>query len=154
MTKFFSRKKAAILALAVPVAMGLPVQVLAQDGEIEEVIITGTRVADRSAADSTVPVDVISGADFRDTGSTDIQDMLRTAVPSYDVNAQPISDAASIIRPANLRGLSPDNTLVLVNGKRRHRGAGSSLRLQLRQSRTEMTHHREGPLLALKRVTE
>ena len=123
MNKFFSRKKAAILALAVPVAMGLPVQVLAQDGEIEEVIITGTRVADRSAADSTVPVDVISGADFRDTGSTDIQDMLRTAVPSYDVNAQPISDAASIIRPANLRGLSPDNTLVLVNGKRRHRGS-------------------------------
>ena len=119
MNKFFSRKKAAILALAVPVAMGLPVQVLAQDGEIEEVIITGTRVADRSAADSTVPVDVISGADFRDTGSTDIQDMLRTAVPSYDVNAQPISDAASIIRPANLRGLSPDNTLVLVNGPAR-----------------------------------
>ena len=51
MTKFFSRKKATILALAVPVAMGLPVQVLAQDGEIEEVIITGTRVADRSAED-------------------------------------------------------------------------------------------------------
>ena len=123
MTKFFSRKKAAILALAVPVAMGLPVQVLAQDGEIEEVIITGTRVADRSAADSPVPVDVISGSDFRDTASTDIQDMLRTSVPSYDVNAQPISDAATIVRPANLRGLSPDNTLVLVNGKRRHRGS-------------------------------
>ena len=52
MNKFFSRKKAAILALAVPVAMGLPVQVLAQDGEIEEVIITGTRVADRSAQKS------------------------------------------------------------------------------------------------------
>ncbi|HAB77409.1 MAG TPA: TonB-dependent receptor [Gammaproteobacteria bacterium] len=123
MNKFFSRKKAAILALAVPVAMGLPVQVLAQDGEIEEVIITGTRVADRSAADSPVPVDVISGSDFRDTASTDIQDMLRTSVPSYDVNAQPISDAATIVRPANLRGLSPDNTLVLVNGKRRHRGS-------------------------------
>ena len=49
--------------------------------------------------------------------------MLRTSVPSYDVNAQPISDAATIVRPANLRGLSPDNTLVLVNGKRRHRGS-------------------------------
>lgn len=123
MNRFFPRKKLAVLALAVPVAMGLPLQASAQDGELEEVIITGTRVADRSAADSPVPVDVISGSDFRATASTDVQDMLRTAVPSYDVNAQPISDAATIIRPANLRGLSPDNTLVLINGKRRHRGS-------------------------------
>ena len=123
MNTYFPRKKLAMLALAVPVAMGLPLQVSAQDGELEEVIITGTRVADRSAADSPVPVDVISGSDFRATASTDVQDMLRTAVPSYDVNAQPISDAATIIRPANLRGLSPDNTLVLINGKRRHRGS-------------------------------
>jgi len=120
---YFPRKKLAMLALAVPVAMGLPMQVAAQDGELEEVIITGTRVADRSAADSPVPVDVISGSEFRDNASTDIQEMLRTSVPSYDVNAQPISDAATIVRPANLRGLSPDNTLVLVNGKRRHRGS-------------------------------
>lgn len=112
-----------MLALAVPIAMGLPLQASAQDADLEEVIITGTRVADRSAADSPVPVDVISGSDFRATASTDVQDMLRTAVPSYDVNAQPISDAATIIRPANLRGLSPDNTLVLINGKRRHRGS-------------------------------
>ena len=123
MNIFFPRKKLAMLALAVPVAMGLPMQVAAQDGELEEVIITGTRVADRSAADSPVPVDVISGSEFRDNASTDIQEMLRTSVPSYDVNAQPISDAATIVRPANLRGLSPDNTLVLVNGKRRHRGS-------------------------------
>ena len=123
MNIFSPRKKLAMLALAFPVAMGLPMQVAAQDGELEEVIITGTRVADRSAADSPVPVDVISGSEFRDNASTDIQEMLRTSVPSYDVNAQPISDAATIVRPANLRGLSPDNTLVLVNGKRRHRGS-------------------------------
>ena len=123
MTNILSKKKAAILALAVPLAMGLPVQAFAQDGEIEEVIITGTRVADRSAADSPVPVDVISGSEFRDNASTDVQDMLRTAVPSFDVNTQPISDAATISRPANVRGLSPDNVLVLVNGKRRHRGS-------------------------------
>jgi iron complex outermembrane receptor protein len=95
---YFPRKKLAMLALAVPVAMGLPLQVSAQDGELEEVIITGTRVADRSAADSPVPVDVISGSEFRDNGSTDIQDMLRTSVPSFDVNTQPISDAATIVR--------------------------------------------------------
>jgi len=120
---FFPRKKLAILALAVPVALGLPLQAAAQDSDLEEVIVTGTRVADRSAADSPVPVDVITGSEFRNNGSTDIQDMLRTSVPSFDVNAQPISDAATIVRPANLRGLSPDNTLVLVNGKRRHRGS-------------------------------
>ena len=123
MNIFSPRKKLAMLALAVPVAMGLPMQVAAQDGELEEVIITGTRVADRSAADSPVPVDVISGSEFRDVASTDVQDMLRTSVPSFDVNTQPISDAATISRPANVRGLSPDNVLVLVNGKRRHRGS-------------------------------
>ena len=49
--------------------------------------------------------------------------MIRTLVPSFNVNTQPISDAATLIRPANLRGLPPDNMLVLVNGKRRHRGS-------------------------------
>ena len=93
------------------------------DDVIEEVVVTGTRRAARSAADTTAPVDVITGEDFRRNAATDVQDLLRTAVPAYNVNAQPISDAATISRPANLRGLSPDNTLVLVNGKRRHRGS-------------------------------
>ena len=111
--------RASVLALAVTAAHS----VIAQDADLEEVIITGTRLADRSAADSPVPVDVISGSDMRVNGSTDIQDMLRTQVPSFDINTQPISDAATISRPPNLRGLSPDNVLVLVNGKRRHRGS-------------------------------
>lgn len=89
----------------------------------DEIISTGTRRKARSAADTPAPVDVISGAEFVNNASSDIGDLLRTVVPSYNVNAQPISDAASIIRPANLRGLSPDNTLVLLNGKRRHRGS-------------------------------
>lgn len=107
---------AALMAGAAPAA-------LAQDQLTEEVIVTGTRMVGRSAADSPVPVDVISGADFRVNGSTDVQDMLRTQAPSFNVNAQPISDAATIVRPPNLRGLSPDNVLVMVNGKRRHRGS-------------------------------
>jgi len=107
------------LALAVTLAQSA----IAQDEGLEEVIVTGTRLADRSASDSPVPVDVISGNDMRVNGSTDLQDMLRTQVPSFDINTQPISDAATIVRPANLRGLSPDNVLVLVNGKRRHRGS-------------------------------
>ncbi|NNC35846.1 MAG: TonB-dependent receptor [Hyphomonadaceae bacterium] len=89
----------------------------------DEIITTGTRRKARSAADTPAPVDVISGLEFTQNAANDVQDLLRTAVPSYNVNTQPISDAASIVRPANLRGLSPDNTLVLLNGKRRHRGA-------------------------------
>jgi iron complex outermembrane receptor protein len=116
-----SKLALAVAAQAGLLAAGVPT-VFAQD-TVEEVIVTGTRMADRSAADSPVPVDVISGADFRTNSSTDVQDMLRTQVPSFDINTQPISDAATIVRPPNLRGLSPDNVLVLVNGKRRHRGS-------------------------------
>lgn len=117
------RKLALAVAAQTALMAGLAPAALAQEEGLEEVIVTGTRLADRSAADSPVPVDVISGGDFRINGSTDVQDMLRTQVPSFDVNAQPISDAATIVRPPNLRGLSPDNVLVLVNGKRRHRGS-------------------------------
>ncbi|MGB3457279.1 MAG: TonB-dependent receptor [Litorimonas sp.] len=89
----------------------------------DEVVTIGTRRVARSAADTPAPVDVISAVELRSTASTDVQTLLRTAVPSFNVATQPISDTATIIRPANLRGLSPDQTLVLVNGKRRHRSA-------------------------------
>ena len=91
--------------------------------EVEEVVVTGTRREARSIGDSPAPVDVISGSDFVNQGSGDLQDMIRTLVPSFNVNTQPISDAATLVRPANLRGLPPDDMLVLTNGKRRHRGA-------------------------------
>ncbi len=94
----------------------------AQNAE-DEVIAVGTRRSARSAADTVAPVDVISGVEFTQNSSTDVQDLLRTSVPSFNVNRQAINDASTISRPANLRGLSPDNTLVLVNGKRRHRGS-------------------------------
>jgi iron complex outermembrane receptor protein len=96
---------------------------LAQDatGDIEEIVTVGTRRQARSATDSLVPVDVISGDEFVNMGYADLDDMLRTTVPSYNVDRFPISDAATLVRPATLRGLPPDNILVLVNGKRRHR---------------------------------
>ncbi|WP_460803994.1 TonB-dependent receptor plug domain-containing protein [Microbulbifer agarilyticus] len=98
--------------------------VVAEESEIiEEVITIGTRVEGRSAADSAVPIDIITGEDFVNQGDSDLNSLLRNIVPSYNVNTQPISDAASLVRPANLRGLAPDHTLVLVNGKRRHRAA-------------------------------
>ena len=91
--------------------------------QIEEVVVVGSRRRDRSAADSPVPVDVIGGDDFLAHGNTDMDDLLAALVPSYNVAQEPISDAATFIRPATLRSLPPDATLVLVNGKRRHRAA-------------------------------
>ena len=102
---------------------GLPPSLAyAQDDE-EAVVVTGTRRAERSAADTPAPVDVIGSAELLNQADSDLSDIIRTSVPSYNVNTQPISDAATLIRPANLRGLPPDNTLILVNSKRRHRAA-------------------------------
>ena len=92
-------------------------------GPLEEVVVVGSRRRDRSASDSPVPVDVIGGDDFLAHGSSDLDDVLSALVPSYNVAQEPISDAATLIRPATLRSLPPDAVLVLVNGKRRHRAA-------------------------------
>ena len=89
----------------------------------EAIVVVGTRTQGRTVAQSPVPVDVISSVELMSQGDNDLINRLRTVVPSYNAGAQPISDAATIVRPVNLRGLAPDHTLVLVNGKRRHRAA-------------------------------
>ena len=89
----------------------------------EVIVVVGTRAQPRTVTNSIVPIDVISSADLARQGAIDVADQLRTVVPSFNVNPQPVGDAARIIRPANLRGMAPDHTLVLVNGKRRHRAA-------------------------------
>ncbi len=117
-----------VLCLAVPV--------VAQEGdnqneseaeepqEFEEtIVVVGTRTEGRTVTASPVPVDVIPEVELVSQGNNDLTNRIRTVVPSYNVGTQPISDAATLIRPANLRGLAPDHTLVLVNGKRRHRAA-------------------------------
>ena len=89
----------------------------------QELVVVGTRAEARTVTESLVPVDVIVAEEFAQQGAPDLLSQLRNVVPSFNVNRQPIADAATIIRPANLRNLAPDHTLVLVNGKRRHRGA-------------------------------
>ena len=89
----------------------------------ERVVVVGTRAQPRSITESTVPVDVITTEDFARQGETDLANQLRTVIPSFNVNTQPISDASTIVRPAMLRNLAPDHTLVLLNGKRRHRSS-------------------------------
>lgn len=90
---------------------------------LETVSVLGTRGKARSAVDSAVPIDIIGGTELRSQGATDTLDQLRVLVPSFNVSTIPIDDAATLVRPANLRGLPPDSTLILVNGKRRHRAA-------------------------------
>ena len=104
----------ATVALDVEMAVG---------GLAEQVVVVGTRAQPRSVTASAVPIDVIRNEDFVSQGSTDLAEQLRTVVPSFNISIQPISDAATIVRPANLRNLAPDHTLILVNGKRRHRAA-------------------------------
>jgi len=89
--------------------------------EEEVVIVTGTRRQDRTNVTSLSPIDVIDGDEFSSIGATEMDDLLRATVPSYQVNQHPIDDAGTLVRPATLRGLAPDQTLILVNGIRRHR---------------------------------
>jgi len=90
---------------------------------LEKIAVVGTRSAPRSVVDSPVPLDIIDSGSLGSQGNTDVLSMLSTMVPSLNVNDQPINDASSLVRPANLRGMSSDHTLLLLNGKRRHRSA-------------------------------
>ena len=111
------------LSLAVPAA-ALSLSLGAQEAsELEEVVITGVRGKPRTVQDSPVPVDVFSQDDLENVEFTDMNDIIRTLVPTYNLTRQPISDGGTFIRSATMRGLPTDKTLVLVNGKRRHRAA-------------------------------
>jgi len=116
------------LILAMGVALSSPSLYAAEetegaDEEAQKMVIVGSRAAPRSVTDSPVPVDVISSEEMMRNGATDMTSLLAAVSPSFNVNEQPISDAATLVRPANLRGLPPDSTLILVNNKRRHRAS-------------------------------
>lgn len=84
------------------------------------IIVTGTRRSDRTVADSPVPVDVFGADAIGNSGQTETNRILNVLVPSFNFPQPSIADGTDALRPATLRGLSPDQTLVLVNGKRRH----------------------------------
>lgn len=81
---------------------------------------TGTRFNDRTVTQSPVPIDIVTSSDLRQGGYTETSQMLQAAVPSFNFPRATIGDGTDHIRPATLRGLAPDQVLVLVNGKRRH----------------------------------
>src|SRR3954452_2173643 len=84
------------------------------------IVVTGTRTANRTVANSPVPVDVIGAEAIANSGQTETNRILNQLVPSFNFPQPSIADGSDALRPATLRGLSPDQTLVLVNGKRRH----------------------------------
>lgn len=92
--------------------------------QLDEVVIVGSRNAKRTAVDTPVPVDVIDvGSLAAKNGKVEVNDLLQYAAPSFNATKQSGSDGADHVVPASLRGLGPDQTLVLINGKRRHQSS-------------------------------
>jgi iron complex outermembrane receptor protein len=116
-----------VVALFVAAALAQPALAQntnqAEDDGLDQVIVTGTRVANRTVLDTAVPVDVISAEALQNVGVTEINQALSIALPSFNFPRPGLADGTDTVRPATLRGLAPDQTLVLVNGKRRHAAA-------------------------------
>jgi iron complex outermembrane receptor protein len=91
--------------------------------KVEKISILGSRVANRSATESSVPIDIIDVASLTKSGFTELGQSLQATAPSFNFTRTQVSDGSDLFRPATLRGLQPDQTLVLVNGKRRHNQA-------------------------------
>lgn len=87
---------------------------------LDTLIVTGTRVSDRTVAESQSPIDIITPEALQATGTTELATALARALPSLNFPRPAVTDGTSGVRPAQLRGLSPDQVLILVNGKRRH----------------------------------
>ncbi len=112
-----------VAAAAAPAAVDRLDESAVADQIVEEVVSIGTRRRARAAIDTAVPVDVFGPEQIASVNSSDLIEVVNAIVPSFAVRRQPISDGASFIRPTHMRGLDAHHTLVLVNGKRRHRSA-------------------------------
>ncbi len=139
------------LALAVNVALAQEKPPQAEgpaagpNSEIQEVIVTGTRRKDRTVAESSAPIDVLSGADLALQPNANMLDTLSNMVPSFIVGQNSISDASSFVRSPSLRGLPGDEMLVMLNGKRMNR---SALVQVYQGGETELSFGSQGPDLA------
>jgi iron complex outermembrane recepter protein len=90
---------------------------------VPSVVVLGSRAPAKAALDSAAPVGLVSLRDMQSTGMLELGKVLQDLDPSFNFSTTFISDGTDIIRPATLRGLGPDQLLVLVNGKRRHQQA-------------------------------
>lgn len=97
--------------------------VVLEDNALDEIVLVGSRGKPRTAFDSPVPIDNIKISELTQTGQGVLYQQLMFKVPSYNSTQQPVSDAGAHFSPADLRGLFPSRTLVLVNGKRKNASA-------------------------------
>jgi iron complex outermembrane receptor protein len=121
MSKSFIASTALVLSLTAFTATAQ--EAPAADDTVTEVVVTGSRAAPRSRLNSLSPVDVIKSDSLNRQGSTELAQALSTLAPALTFPRPSATDGTDNVRPATLRGLSPDQTLVLVNGKRRHTSA-------------------------------
>lgn len=119
MNSKFNQKVSFAVALSIISATGAWAQQVEEE-ELSEVVVTGTRVPDRSRLDTLSPVDVLTIGTLQSQGSTELAEALGRIAPSVDFPRPSLTDGTDSVRPAALRGLSPDQTLLLVNSKRRH----------------------------------
>ena len=96
---------------------------MAEGLTLDEIVVTGNRSKPRTVLDSPVPIDNISSKELAKSGKVQVEQMLTYKVPSFNSQTQPISDATAHFDPADLRGLGPSRTLVLINGKRKNQSA-------------------------------
>ncbi|MCF5916843.1 TonB-dependent receptor plug domain-containing protein, partial [Xanthomonas perforans] len=123
-----TRPTLSVIGLAIAAVLSANAQAQQADAgatTLDTVIVTGTRASDRTVLESTVPVDVLTAEDIRKAGvvNGELGSALQALLPSFNFPRQSNSGGADHIRAAQLRGLSPDQVLVLVNGKRRHTSA-------------------------------
>lgn len=120
--------KLSLLSVAVVAALAAPCAFAQSDGEedareLETVVVTGTRVSNRSASETPAPIDVVGVETLQRTGAPELNQALSVALPSFNFPRPGLADGTDTVRPATLRGLGPDQSLVLVNSKRRHAAA-------------------------------
>ncbi|MBN8482010.1 MAG: TonB-dependent receptor [Xanthomonadales bacterium] len=114
------------LSIATALALSATLAVAAEsppDEQLDVIVVTGTHVSDRTASESVSPIDIITPELLKSTGTSELATALSRALPSLNFPRPAITDGTDAVRPAQLRGLAPDQVLVLVNGKRRHVGA-------------------------------
>ena len=112
-----------IICLAAPGVFAQETDPTEAPVRLEEIVVIGSRIEGRSITDSPVPVDLIKSEDMRNTGQLEVGRAIQRLIPSFNFSSSTISDGTDAVRPATLRGMGPDQVLVLVNGKRRHGSA-------------------------------
>jgi iron complex outermembrane receptor protein len=119
---------------------------------VDEIIVTGTRRENRTATQSATPIDVFTAEDFLQRGTSDTNSLFQALVPAFSVPQASISGGSSFVRPPNMRGLPPDQTLVLLNGKRRHRSALVNIDVSAMSVLSQAVDLAQIPAIAIDRV--